>query len=52
MLNSNLVRIVLICNWSMYLLSTITYGIVGEYPVMTTSGIKSLIIAWIIEKVN
>lgn len=52
MLNSGLVRIVLICNWAMYLLSTFTYGIVGEFPIMAASGLKTLIIAWIIEKVK
>lgn len=51
MLNSGLVRIVLICNWVMYLLSTITHGIVGDIPVMAASGFKTLVIAWIIEKV-
>lgn len=52
MLNSGLVRLVLICNWLMYLLSTFIYGIVGEIPIMAASALKSLIIAWIIEKVR
>lgn len=52
MLKGGLVRIVLICNWVMYLLSTFTHGIVGDIPIMVASGIKTMVIAWIIEKVK
>lgn len=40
------------CWWAMCLLSTITYGIAGDYPIMAASAVKSLIIAWGIEKLR